>query len=126
MDKFMEEMEYKRVEILKQFGIIFLQKHMEEVQKDTPELLKQLNEISDEMWKYRKKKADERGMLICPVCYKELTKDSLYCNQCGSKVDNNINPYISQKKEKICPKCGKKADEGEGQKFCIKCGTALD
>ena len=42
----------------------------------------------------------------CPKCHELIDSDSLYCDQCGTKLS-------------ICPKCGK----FRAKKFCPQCGV---
>ena len=52
----------------------------------------------------------------CPKCGKESVKDALYCEWCGTQ--------LNQKKTVICPKCGR-----EGIKnalYCEWCGAQLN
>ena len=54
--------------------------------------------------------------MICPKCGKESVKDALYCEWCGTQ--------LNQKKTVICPKCGR-----EGIKnalYCEWCGAQLN
>ncbi len=47
----------------------------------------------------------------CPQCQTENKGDSLFCEQCGSRL------------EAICPSCG--SASGPDAKFCRKCGQNL-
>ena len=47
----------------------------------------------------------------CPNCQHENPEDSIFCNECGKKL------------ELVCPECGKANQPGS--KFCNKCGQDL-
>ncbi len=50
----------------------------------------------------------------CPNCGQEVAEGSKFCNNCGTKLEE----------EYICKNCGKKLDAGS--KFCSNCGTRRD
>lgn len=50
-------------------------------------------------------------MVICPNCKNENPDGSLFCDECGTKLEIYVN----------CPNCGKSLPSGK--KFCSACGT---
>ena len=52
--------------------------------------------------------------LFCRNCGKQLSPDSLFCDKCGTKVDQ----------KKICVNCGNELSADS--LFCNKCGTKAE
>ena len=57
---------------------------------------------------------------VCRVCGSKLTDDMLFCEECGTRVDDGM----SEKKEKVCPICGFTTTDEE-MNFCVECGSKL-
>lgn len=60
------------------------------------------------------KSENDEAKIKCPNCGKENSKDSKFCNNCGTKL--NVDYY--------CKNCGTKLDADS--KFCPNCGTRRD
>lgn len=60
--------------------------------------------------------------MICKNCKKEILDNSLFCEFCGTKIEQSENEN-SEKNIKICPNCGKQNDLNS--KFCKNCGFNL-
>ncbi len=54
--------------------------------------------------------AQEIKTIKCPKCGKEISADSKFCGECGTKIE-----------ESVCKNCGEKL--APGSKFCANCGT---
>lgn len=52
--------------------------------------------------------------MICKKCGNEITDDSMFCQECGTPIEQ----------KKLCSKCGNEL--GEGAVFCQKCGTPVE
>ena len=57
--------------------------------------------------------ADEE---VCPKCGAPLAPDAVFCDQCGTKVEDEPAPAV-------CGECG--TELKEDAKFCPKCGTPV-
>ena len=93
----------------------------------------------------QKSSAIKENEIVCPYCKGKNTKDTRFCNSCGSKLvhecskcGNDVNPNTvfcskcgnniqeemkQQEMDRIiiCDNCGSKIAEGSA--FCAKCGT---
>ncbi len=56
--------------------------------------------------------------MICPSCHSEVPDGSMFCTNCGKKLDT---PAPSGP---VCPVCG--AQVAPGAKFCTNCGNKLE
>ena len=52
-------------------------------------------------------------MVICPNCNTKNTDESLFCGNCGTKLEHKI----------VCPQCG--GEVPKDMKFCFHCGFSL-
>lgn len=86
--------------------------------------------INEEIDKYNKVDillADFDGLKKCLNCGAKVSKDSVFCNNCGTKfeeVNNEETGSIEEteaENKKICPKCETELPDWAG--FCTKCGT---
>ena len=55
--------------------------------------------------------------MFCKNCKSEIPDDSIFCQECGAKVERD------DKGPKTCPKCGNAVEEGD--LFCMACGEPL-
>lgn len=55
--------------------------------------------------------------MFCKNCKSEIPDDSIFCQECGAKVERD------NKGPKTCPKCGNAVEEGD--LFCMACGEPL-
>ena len=67
-----------------------------------------------------------KGTKICQNCKTEVSLDTVFCPNCGSKVDdvpvdNTVTEAVLGKK---CAKCG--ADMKPGAAFCVSCGAKVE
>ena len=61
-------------------------------------------------------------MKKCIYCGAELADDSLFCSECGKRIDDVLSTDDKQIQGQ-CPQCG--ADVSEGDTFCQECGYNL-
>lgn len=55
--------------------------------------------------------------MFCKNCKSEIPDDSIFCQECGAKVERD------DEGPKTCPKCGNAVEEGD--LFCMACGEPL-
>ena len=55
--------------------------------------------------------------MFCKNCKSEIPDDSIFCQECGAKVERD------DEGPKTCPKCGNAVEEGD--MFCMACGEPL-
>lgn len=64
-----------------------------------------------------------KGVKICSNCGAEVALNGLFCQSCGSKMDDTIIDDEEQTSGGKCPKCN--SDIKAGAAFCEACGTKL-
>lgn len=77
---------------------------------------------------YRRKKPEtlNADMIICKTCAKEIPASSLFCPNCGTKVEAAEEDQAAKEeapKENVCPQCGNKINPEAV--FCTQCGFHL-
>ena len=71
-------------------------------------------EITDEPETVDEEPTEDSDVKICSKCGNENSPESMFCNACGNKLENEDN---------ICPKCGN--ENPKESMFCNACGTNL-
>ena len=65
--------------------------------------------------------------MICDKCGKSIADDSLFCAECGARLDECVVckncGAVNEKQEQNCVKCGVRLD---GKEYCVKCGALVD
>ena len=65
--------------------------------------------------------------MICDKCGKSIADDSLFCAECGVRLDECVVckncGAVNEKQEQNCVKCGVRLD---GKEYCVKCGALVD
>lgn len=66
-----------------------------------------------------------KGLIICENCGKELPSDAMFCNFCGTKVEQKVvqAPEVPAGSFE-CPACG--ASLEAGTMFCYACGQKIE
>lgn len=90
------------------------------------EQIDKINEVAAylkeiEEWKF--KIQQEKGVVVCQQCGAEVNMESVFCNNCGAKVEKPKPPVV-QENTVICPNCGSQVAEGSA--FCTSCGNKME
>lgn len=59
--------------------------------------------------------------MYCPKCGMKLNEGEKICSRCGCRTDTDE----TDRKERICPGCGKKVRISRTYPYCVYCGTNL-
>mgnify|MGYP000142831343 CR=1 FL=1 len=79
--------------------------------------------VDEMLWYDHIKKLEEPEGNICRECGRKLDKDSRFCSNCATPVENKINSNTEITTENLfCRNCG--APLNADSKFCTRCGTA--
>ena len=62
--------------------------------------------------------------VTCPSCGATISKDVLFCPNCGTKIERPQPEPEPQPTQKVCPECGAAVDEEDV--FCTNCGARVD
>lgn len=66
---------------------------------------------------------DIKNINICPNCGAEVSRDSRFCDKCGTEIVRKTSEDTG-KPAKVCPNCGQPLEDGA--LFCGNCGTRQD
>ncbi len=69
-----------------------------------------------------------KGLVLCPECRREISKDVTFCNFCGYRMkapepEPEPEPAPAEEMPTECDSCG--APLRPGQKFCVGCGKRV-
>lgn len=62
--------------------------------------------------------------MICAHCHSEIADDSMFCTECGAKVDTFAASSMPRPSARVCPHCGN--DIPTDAEFCTMCGARLE
>lgn len=62
--------------------------------------------------------------MICAHCHSEIADDSMFCTECGAKVEASATSSILRPSARVCPHCGN--DIPADAEFCTMCGARLE
>lgn len=62
--------------------------------------------------------------MICAHCHSEIADDSMFCTECGAKVEASAAPSMLRPSARVCPHCGN--DIPADAEFCTMCGARLE
>ena len=125
-DRYLSQLEENRKVVIYNIGAKYIQNNKPEDAIGTvyEAEIKELARLEAEKALTEKRKLAVQGLRQCEHCGAILVLDSLFCNKCGQKLENEpieeVNPIIEQN---VCSKCG--ASYEEGAIFCTSCGNKL-
>ena len=62
--------------------------------------------------------------MICAHCHSEIADDSMFCTECGARVEASAASSMLRSSARVCPHCGN--DIPADAEFCTMCGTRLE
>lgn len=62
--------------------------------------------------------------MICAHCHSEIADDSMFCTECGAKVEASAASSMMHPSARVCPHCGN--DIPADAEFCTMCGARLE
>ena len=62
--------------------------------------------------------------MICAHCHSEIADDSMFCTECGAKVEASAASSMLRSSARVCPHCGN--DIPADAEFCTMCGERLE
>lgn len=62
--------------------------------------------------------------MICAHCHSEIADDSMFCTECGAKVETSAASSMLRPSARVCPHCGN--DIPADAEFCTMCGARLE
>ena len=96
--------------------------------KDAPEealadLVAEINQLEITNMEHKKKIELLKGVKICKACGAEISSNSLFCNNCGAKVEKESPVVDNVPTGKTCTRCG--AVLADDVNFCTSCGAPV-
>ena len=124
-DKYLSQLEENRKVVIYNIGAKYIQNNKPEDAIGTvyEAEIKELARLEAEKALTEKRKLAVQGLRQCEHCGAILVLDSLFCNKCGQKLENEqevekVEPIIEQN---VCSQCGTSYEEGAI--FCTSCGN---
>lgn len=62
--------------------------------------------------------------MICAHCHSEIADDSMFCTECGARVEASAASSMLHPSARVCPHCGN--DIPADAEFCTMCGARLE
>lgn len=62
--------------------------------------------------------------MICAHCHSEIADDSMFCTECGARVEASAASSMLRPSARVCPHCGN--DIPADAEFCTMCGARLE
>ena len=62
--------------------------------------------------------------MICAHCHSEIADDSMFCTECGARVEASAASSMLHPSARVCPHCG--SDIPADAEFCTMCGARLE
>ena len=62
--------------------------------------------------------------MVCAHCHSEIADDSMFCTECGAKVEASAASSMQRPSARVCPHCGN--DISADAEFCTMCGARLE
>ena len=62
--------------------------------------------------------------MICAHCHSEIADDSMFCTECGARVETSAASSMLHPSARVCPHCGN--DIPADAEFCTMCGARLE
>lgn len=105
----------QKEEYIKKLGETVYEAKEKGEEPDIEEILASLRETDMFIKNLTNSLNDVKGIMSCGQCGSEIPRDSLFCPNCGQKVESQT--------KLICPKCSRELELGT--KFCVGCGTKV-
>lgn len=139
-------LEVQKKEKLSELGNMYYQIYKSyggSVGKEAEEIIAGIESIEQQIDQNKEQMRKIKGVIYCPNCNAEIPMNSLFCNVCGAKIEQRINPVSgnvsnmeafrqeSGAREQVqagpqmrCRKCGAVLEED--QLFCVNCGAKVE
>lgn len=116
-------LENQKKDYLVNLGLIFCSKHREVADEEACRIMGKIDAANEQILSLQEQISRLKGTISCPNCHAEISRNSLFCNHCGTKVQTEIN-RASEILGNSCAVCGSPMEEG--QQFCSNCGNRVN
>ena len=105
-------------------GERYYELHKDDVENDMANQFQIIADAMEKIAKCEQQIRDIKNENTCPSCGATISKDVLFCPNCGTKIERPQPEPEPQPTEKVCPECGAAVDEDDV--FCTNCGARVD
>ena len=98
-------------------GKSYYEHHKDDTDAEDKDSILKINSLVEQVDNLKQQIREIEGFKKCPNCGGDVSATALFCNYCGSKMENEPE-VITQ-----CPNCGK--DVTSDSLFCNNCGYKL-
>lgn len=116
-------MEIQKKEYLSDLGKLFVVVHRDIANEQEQALIEKIDSLNMEIQINKEQLNQLKGVTQCPNCNAEISKNSMFCNVCGMKIEQKI-IYPRGLSGQTCRQCGAALEEG--QMFCSSCGVKVE
>lgn len=104
-------------------GKQYFQDHQNDPQAEQIDKINEIAAYLKEIEEWNFKIQQEKGVMVCPQCGKEVNMDAAFCNNCGAKIERPKPPVVDEG-SMICPNCG--GEVAKGAAYCASCGHKME
>lgn len=120
-DKELAAIEESERENLSRLGAWYMKAHGGEPEEEARGFAEQAAKLAEEKKQVNARRLAAQGLRECPGCGRAIPADSLFCNQCGEKLE----PLKTENPSgRFCASCGARLEPGD--KFCTSCGAKAE
>ena len=117
--------ENKIESLYNQIGKLYVSLHATDSEEEFIDMVRNAIESDSIILAYRQQIQDLKGMQRCEICGAEISKDALFCNNCGNSIQKNAGQQTETVEDgAVCPNCGNIGKKDA--RFCTLCGQQLE
>ncbi len=105
-------------------GERYYELHKDDLENDMANQFQIIADAMEKIAKCEQQIRDIKNENTCPSCGATISKDVLFCPNCGTKIERPQPEPEPQPTQKVCPECGAAVDEEDV--FCTNCGARVD
>ena len=122
--KLEEQQAISRLNTYMAIGERYYELHKDDLENDMANQFQIIADAMEKIAKCEQQIRDIKNENTCPSCGATISKDVLFCPNCGTKIERPQPESEPQPTEKVCPECGAAVDEDDV--FCTNCGARVD
>lgn len=105
-----------------ELGRAYYERHADDHQAEYEAQLAAIRDVYADIAQYEKQAEEIASGRRCPSCGAQLVEGSLFCNVCGTKLQD-FSSSAAKEEKNLCPRCH--AAISPGDIFCTSCGADL-
>lgn len=116
-------LENQKKNLFVDLGENFYRMHRDIANGEEMQIIQQIESLEIEIKNNQEQMTRIKGVICCPNCNAEIPAASVFCNVCGTKIEQRAGREVLSNNSKICRQCGAALEDG--QTFCTNCGTRV-